>query len=345
MKNEYRSIFEKLKLRGGNQKYEWFQACGDSDLKNGLMVVGKAVNGWHQFQIAEKDFEDLYEEKPEPLGQNGDVEAFFRENSCSSKKYNMNRSAFWRTVRNTAKGLFDCNDRNFGKYIIYSDLYKIALPGKNPDPYLKQLELPECMEILRKEIQLWKPAFILFLTGWEWVDPFLVNFEQKDGLICSDKSQNDDLLEEWGQFPDGCRIAAIPHPQGKPEKLLSGKVIAFFHDFSGLQEKLAVEFGLLERKWNFNSVQEEIRFSLPPVWNNQSVPLTIQTDLNMLCFRIGIWSRDEKWIPLCQILSQKLGRLFKCNSAWQGGYTEVKFHEANSELIKLVRDIYSIFRS
>ena len=139
MKNEYRSIFEKLKLRGGNQKYEWFQACGDSDLKNGLMVVGKAVNGWHQFQIAEKDFEDLYEEKPEPLGQNGDVEAFFRENSCSSKKYNMNRSAFWRTVRNTAKGLFDCNDRNFGKYIIYSDLYKIALPGKKSESELETI--------------------------------------------------------------------------------------------------------------------------------------------------------------------------------------------------------------
>ncbi|MBQ9335835.1 MAG: hypothetical protein IJS14_00880 [Lentisphaeria bacterium] len=341
MKKEYQSIFEKLKQRGGNQIYEWFQAYGDPNLKNGLMVVGRAVRDWNEFQIDEAEFDDLYEENSKPLVPGGDIETFFRENS----EYNINDSPFWRTVRNTTKGLFDCNDRNFGKYIIYSDLYKIALPGKNPNQSLKQLELPECMEILRKEIQLWKPAYILFLTGWEWVDPFLVNFEQKDGLKCKDKSQNDDLLEDWGQFPDGCHIAVIPHPQAKLEKLLSGKAIAFFQDFSGLQEKLTAEFGLLDGKWNFNSVQEEIRFSLPPVWNNRSVPLTIQTDLNMLCFRIGIWSRDEKWTPLCQLLSQKLGRVFKCNSAWQGGYTEVKFHETNSKLINLVRDIYTIFRS
>ena len=343
MKKEYQSIFEKLKQRGESQKYEWFQAYGDPDLKNGLMVVGKAVNDWNEFQIDEAEFGDLYEGGPVPLHEDGDIEAFFRENSDS--KYNMNRSAFWRTVRNTAKGLFDCKDRNFGKYIIYSDLYKIALPGKNPDSYLKQLELTECMEILRKEIQLWKPAYILFLTGWEWVDPFLVNFEQKDGLICSNKTQNDNLLEEWGQFPDGCRIAVIPHPQGKPEKLLAGKAIAFFQDFSGLQEKLAAEFGQLEGEWKFNSVQEEIRFSLPPVWNNQSVPLTIQSDLNMLCFRIGIWSQDKKWTPICQLLSQKSGRAFKNNSAWQGGYIEVKFHEANSELVKILRNIYTILES
>ena len=160
MEKEYRSIFEKLKNIGGNQAYEWFQAYGDPRMQNRLMVIGRAVNGWNSFDIALAEFEDLFSQDTVPLEPNGNIEKFFQEESHA--KYNMNRSAFWRTVRNVTCGLYDCRRDNFGTYLSYTNLYKIALPEKNPNNKLRQLQQAECIKILRQEIQLWKPAYIFF---------------------------------------------------------------------------------------------------------------------------------------------------------------------------------------
>ena len=340
MEKDYRSIFEKLKARGGNCDYEWFQAYGDPDLRNHLMVVGRAVNDWCDFHIKETEFEDLYSPIV-PLTSDGDIESFFRNDS----HYNMKRSAFWRTARAVTCGLYDCRWDNFGKYLSYSNLYKVALPSKNPNNALIRLQQPECINILRKEIELWKPAFILFQTGWDWVDPFLIDFEKKDGLTCFGR---DGLLDDCGVFPNGCRIAVIPHPQGKKENLLAGQVIAFCKNFDDLFTKISEVSGGLERKWLLNENSEELYFTSPLFWEGVRLPLLLQTDLNMQCFRIGIWSRDQKYAPLSSVLSQKLNREFRTNSAWSGGYTEVKFHDADNDdlgIVKLVKDLYCLFQT
>lgn len=304
----YKNIFEKLRGQGGSQDYEWFQAYGDPDLRNHLMVVGRAVNDWTDFNIEEKEFNDLYSREVIPLTMDGDIEAFFRDSS----QYNMRRSAFWRTTRAVTCGLYNCKWNDFGKYLSYSNLYKIALPHKNPNNALIRLQQVECINILRKEIELWNPSFILFLTGWDWVDPFLVDFEKNDGLTCFGRSG---LLDDCGVFPNGCRIAVIPHPQGKKEHLLAGHVIAFFRNFDSLFVEISEVFGGLERKWRLNEKSEEIYFTSPPSWNGARLPLLLQTDLNMQCFRIGIWSRENKFSPLSSILSQNLNREFKTNAA------------------------------
>jgi len=339
LKEEFKKIFEKIQCLDRTQKFEWFQACGRPDLKHGFMVVGRAVNSWKEF-TADKKFEDLYEPEPSPLeeSEDGGIASFF-----SRYGYNINGSAFWRTVRSIAKGLYPCDDGNFGKKLIYSNLYKIALPGQNPPPALQKLQLLQSINILRKEILFWEPSFILFLTDWNWAEPFLTAPEMNFTPIISPYDQ----LKACGILFNGCRIAVIPHPQGKKERLLAGQTIAFFHDFEKLYAEIASVSGGLERKWYFNSVSEEILFSKPPIWNHIPLPLLIQTDLNLQCFRVGIWSRDKIFLPLCQILSQKLNRAFQCNSAWTGGYTEVKFciaNDATSGLVKLVRDIYQSLR-
>ena len=339
MEKDYKSIFEKLKNRGGDWIYEWFQAYGDPNLHNHLLVVGRAVNDWHDFHIKETEFEDLYSPIV-PLTSDGDIESFFRNDS----HYNMKRSAFWRTTRAVTCGLYDCRRDNFGKYLSYSNLYKVALPHKNPNNALIRVQQSECINLLRKEIKLWEPAFILFLTGWDWADPFLIDFEKNDGLTCFGRNG---VLDDCGELPNGCRIAVIPHPQGKKEHLLAGQVIAFFKNFDVLFTGISEVSGGLERKWALNETSEEIFFTSPPFWNGSRLPLLLQTDLNMLCFRIGIWSKEHKFSPLSSILSQRLNREFRTNSAWSGGYTEIKFHDADNDdlgIVKLVKDLYCLFQ-
>ena len=339
MRSEYEKIYAKLKEQAPHRNYEWFQAYGKPGMKNGLMVVGRAVNGWRSF-TANDEFDKLYREIPEPLedGNEGDVASYF------SGGYNINTSAFWRTVRNVAKGLYPCNDRNFGKNMIYSNLYKIAFPGANPDYALQRLQLPECINILKKEIQYWEPSAVLFLTDWNWAEPFLTSPELN---FVSDENTFEQLKTCGTLLTKNCRAAVIPHPQGKKERLLAGQAIAFFQNFNSLYEEISSISGGLERKWQFNDRSEEIYFTTSPVWENSGVPLLLQTDLNLLCFRVGIWSRDKKFIPLSQYLSQKLGLNFRCNSAWCGGYTEVKFCDANDSdigLADLVKKIYGALK-
>ena len=338
MKEEFKKLFEKIQPLGRTQTFEWFQACGRPDLKHGFMVVGRAVNSWKEF-TADKDFEDLYESEPAPLegAEEGSIASFF-----SQYGYNINSSAFWRTVRSIAKALYPCDDGNFGKNLIYSNLYKIAVPRQNPPPALQKLQLSQCINILRKEIMFWQPSFILFLTDWNWAEPFLTAPEMYFSPIVAPYDQ----LKACGMLLNDCRAAVIPHPQGKNERALAGQAIAFFHDFEKLYAEISTISGGLDQRWHFNSASEEIRFSVPPIWNNIPLPLLLQTDLNLQCFRIGIWSKDKSFAPLSRTLSRELNCDFKCNSAWSGGYTEVKFGIANDAahgLVNLVKGLYRIF--
>ena len=184
---------------------------------------------------------------------------------------------------------------------------------------------------------------MLFFTDWNWAEPFLTSPELN---FVSEENSFEELKVSGTLLTENCRAAVIPHPQGKQERLLAGQAIAFFQNFDNLYKEIAGISGGLERKWQFNDRSEEIYFVKSPVWNNDNIPLLIQTDLNLLCFRVGIWSRDKKFIPLSQYLSQRLCLDFKCNSAWCGGYTEVKFCDANAPdigLANLVRNIYNAF--
>ena len=73
MKKYVEKIYEKLKEQAPHRNYEWFQPYGKPGMKNGLMVVGRAVNGWKSFTVND-EFDKLYRETPEPLedGNEGD---------------------------------------------------------------------------------------------------------------------------------------------------------------------------------------------------------------------------------------------------------------------------------
>lgn len=62
--------------------------------------------------------------------------------------------------------------------IVWTNLYKVAPTyGWNPDESLKALQQEECQAILEEEIRIFKPDYILFMTGYDgWFSNFKSEF-------------------------------------------------------------------------------------------------------------------------------------------------------------------------
>ena len=119
-------------------------------------------------------------------------------------RYNTKKSAFWRVVRDSSKqlGIDDTSK------ICWTNLYKVSPHSSgNPSTRLAAAQFDHCLQMLRIEIEDWKPQRLLFLTGYSWAKPFLdglgLNPEIKDSI---------GLVEAAGSASDGTRIIVAPHP-------------------------------------------------------------------------------------------------------------------------------------
>jgi hypothetical protein len=181
--------------------------------QNGLMVVGRAVNGWgnkiDKTNIQYRDTvligirkclaEDNLQWVIDQWGGNHEVE------------YNPNKSAFWRLIRKLSEELIEQNDEVINK-IVWSNLYKISKAEQgNPSGGLMDIQFEICRDILKFEIELFKPKIIVFLTGWSWAGRFLID-------IPTIQIKNDEMeyVEFVGKVNSSLIIVA-QHPQGKAE--------------------------------------------------------------------------------------------------------------------------------
>lgn len=189
-----------------------------------LMVVGRAVNGWTDGVL------------PADLAQPAKAQAFAKtvfesvtgancpmawvsESWGTTSGYNSRRSAFWRSIRAVVHGLDIANVLlpQWPSHLLWSNLYKVApAQGGNPDGNLCSLQLAGCIDLLRLEVDTYKPTRILFLTGMGWASPFLENL----GLTIN-KNSTFKYVEGFGQAKlssgHGFTFAVASHPQGKPE--------------------------------------------------------------------------------------------------------------------------------
>jgi len=90
-------------------------------------------------------------------------------------------------------------------------LYKASPESGNPKESLKKVQFSSCVEILKREIEVLNPRFVIFLTsGWE--EPFLVSL----GI-----GGKDEQVVKWDKyetrsFTVGSRTYIVSqHPMGK----------------------------------------------------------------------------------------------------------------------------------
>mgnify|MGYP005851576367 FL=1 len=210
-----------------------FMALKGHEYKNKLMVVGRAVNSWGEGKSTAA-LQDLAARQKFIDGffyPDGKCQmAWVWETAGKTDGYNTNKSAFWRVIRRVSRRLgvwHDGQEESWSSRIVWSNLYKISPhAGGNPSDKLCALQEPGCIELLRKEIEDYKPQRILFLTGMNWAKPFLAS------LGCQQPT-SDRLVEASGTLIMPGGDAAIPfvvasHPQGKPESEWVEEVISRF---------------------------------------------------------------------------------------------------------------------
>lgn len=197
---------------------------------NGLMVVGRAVNGWSNCWLAD----DLHGEYIDTL-----VDAALRDSTPTSdhdpmswitdqwgsrERYNSRRSAFWRTVRRVALGFSDrqeSDERQWASRLTWTNLYKVApAGGGNPRHRLQDAQRRACIQTLEAEVRLWNPSHLLFLTGRSWCERFL----QELGWKLTTARGGVELVGAVG----ATQVVVAPHPQGKPEAMLAQEIVRGF---------------------------------------------------------------------------------------------------------------------
>ncbi len=202
--------------------------AGSAYKKGGIMVVGRAVNGW-KYNLDPTDRQSVTDclsaidaglEKDSLCWVKG---LWGKSQTDEKKQYNTKKSAFWRLIEGLV-GLRDLTEGNhfFADYVVWSNLYKVAkskedTTGGNPSAALCDVQFYYCQEILDTEIDLYEPAVIVFLTGVGWAEPYL-----NEAIDGSDVPDNK-YVKQIGLYRRRKYVVG-PHPQGKNKSLYLDEV-------------------------------------------------------------------------------------------------------------------------
>lgn len=99
-----------------------------------------------------------------------DASSFYNDGG----RYRTFRSFFWKVSYKLTCDLYGLSrdSWDWAKKIVWSNLYKIAEDGGNPNPYLREQQIPTSVDLLRKEIEEIRPKYCVVLTNYEWWKPF-----------------------------------------------------------------------------------------------------------------------------------------------------------------------------
>lgn len=181
------------------------------DEKSGLLFVGKAVNGWI---TNETDVEKLFDmSNPKRIFARDDQMEWVNNLSGNTKGYNTRKSAFWRLIKKITETYYP---EKWYSNIAWTNLYKIApWKGGNPNGKLQKFQRKSCFNILKKEIEILTPKYVIFLTsGWE--KPFINQLNGGNEMNIIDKKNWEKYQTTLGEI-DGIKYICSPHPQGKNE--------------------------------------------------------------------------------------------------------------------------------
>ena len=210
----------------------------------GLMVVGRAVNGW-EYDIDPVKFNcpDFRAKYANELWQ----KSFPRNGVCPMEwvAERCNRegdwSAFWGVIRRVAIGLGVCDSEptDWPCHLTWSNLYKISpADGGNPNNPLCNAQYEGCKKLLECEFQDYCPRYLLFLTetrnhpDW-WARPFLDDLYGPELQGWSER--NKQYVCFTGRLsltdcPSETLIVGVVHPDRQPgtRQMIADEILSAF---------------------------------------------------------------------------------------------------------------------
>lgn len=189
----------------------------------GLMVVGRAVNGWGEGELS---FEAADMERPEERRElvaraRGYSErrglGWVAEREGSGGPYDTARSPFW----TTARGLLGATGGVPGSgpwsaALAWTNLFKVApMAGGNPTGPLREEQAEPGAALLDAEVRGWRPSAVVCLSGWGFSRPVLERLD-----VAWTGAPAGSLIERTGTG-ENVTWVVTPHPQRRsPERLV-----------------------------------------------------------------------------------------------------------------------------
>lgn len=181
------------------------------DENDGILFIGRAVNGW-DMPSSWNSAANTHDDSQLLIDDIFNSDQSIRETIIHHKDYSFQGSAFWRMINRLSEQEYES-----GWYdkIAYSNLYKLAPFGANPNEGLKNKQKEICMTLLRKEIEILSPKYVILFTGEYWAGAFLL-------FLCGGQLPKP-KTEQWGKYESksyiisGIKYILTEHPQCKDE--------------------------------------------------------------------------------------------------------------------------------
>lgn len=231
-----------------------FAAAYGRKSRGGLLVIGRAVNGWtqnwrvHELRQPARRARILREIENSVSGKtsrDGCPMSWVADQWGATEDYNTARSAFWRSIRGVVSSLSvaPVDSPEWPSYLAWTNLYKVApAEGGNPSDQLASVQHLPCRDLLFAEIEKSAAKNVLFLTGLNWAYAFLPPLH--DVQFADDFNRQVALsgrLHKNNEAP--MHVVVASHPQGKNETKWISEVVAAFRRIEGIEQRATADHG------------------------------------------------------------------------------------------------------
>ena len=126
------------------------------------------------------------------------------------------RSFFWNVIYGLVNDYYNFERSSWvwSKKIVWSNLYKIAPGGKNPNTSEKKCQEEISIKLVRAEIEELNPKFCIIMTNLSWWTPFNNEFRPFEYKIPEGLTE----IEFWGKLNNTIIIVTKRPPFGNHEK-------------------------------------------------------------------------------------------------------------------------------
>lgn len=207
-----------------------------------FMLVGRATNGWGSLDTGSKEaFGADAQSQLESFHRwnwiesvNGTLYSTHDRGKSLPKRYCIDKKPYWAYTKSVWKQLPGtvCDDEVWQKNIVWSNLYKVSPSGNgNPEPESRQIQREACVEILKRELELFRPTHILFTTGFEWFRPFAGLFEDVYDTgrrnVMQGKNKNEVYVEGTASYR-GAKVVVACRPEWRRGSKYVADILAAF---------------------------------------------------------------------------------------------------------------------
>ena len=229
-----------------------------------FMLVGRAVNGWDEYRIGEEEYltrenfiessimnllndkkaivfgKDRFEWIDTNHGKARNTARAGIDRGVVNGEYSLTRAQIWSYTKSIWDSLYGREtklDERWFENIVWSNIYKIAPHnGDNPSDELQQKELEACKELLKQEIEYFKPTHIFLATArGYWFERFEDIFEyveEKGTNISRGNNKNEDYVEAIAKYiyEDGssANVVVACRPEGRAKDGYVNEVVKYF---------------------------------------------------------------------------------------------------------------------